>query len=117
MLVGIDFDIKPRYNHSMKKIPRWLQPTLWSVRVKNLDLEKDKVYVINQILAYGGFNELKWLFKTYSTKILKNIFIEQPLKIYSPSGFNFVKEILLGLEDIKLNLHGYDKNLPRYLRH
>jgi hypothetical protein len=28
-----------------------LQPLLWSVKIKDLDLEKDKIFIINQVLA------------------------------------------------------------------
>jgi len=47
-----------------KKIPSFLQAVLWSVDIKDLNLEEDKIYIINQVLAYGGVEELKWLFKT-----------------------------------------------------
>jgi len=99
-----------------KKIPDWLQPTLWSVKVDNLDLEEDKIYIINQVLAYGGWRELKWLFKVYPKKKVRNVFSQEPTKIYTPSAFNFVKEILLELNSKKLNPVYYDRNLPRHIR-
>lgn len=90
-----------------KKIPRWLQPTLWSVKVENLDLKEDKVYIINQVLAYGGWRDFKWLFKTYTKKTIRKVFIHQPLRIYNSMNFNFTKEILLRLNNIKLDSRKY----------
>lgn len=97
----------------IKKIPSFLQPTLWSVKVNHLDLEEDKVYIINQVLMYGGFKELRWLFRTYPKKTIREVFVHQPLKIYTPSAFHFAKEILLGLKNQKLKPENYDRDLPR----
>lgn len=49
----------------MAKIPSSLQGVFWSVKPGDLDPEEDKVYIINQTLAYGGLEELRWLFKTH----------------------------------------------------
>lgn len=100
----------------MGKIPKWLQPTLWSVRVDQLDIQKDKVYIINQVLAYGGIRELKWLFKNYSLQTIKEVFLHHPIKTYRAPTFNFVKEILLDLEDVNLIKQKYVINTPRIIR-
>lgn len=80
------------------KIPYHLQGILWSVNVKNLDLEKDKVYIIHQVLMYGDLGEISWLFKVYSEEEIKNVFENAPMKIYSPQGFYFIKNIVLNLK-------------------
>lgn len=103
-------------HQSKKKIPQFLQPILWSVRVDHLDPEEDKTYIINQVLAFGGWDHLKWLFKTYPKKTIKKVFINDPLKIYTSSAFNFAKEILLELGGKKLDLANYDRDLPRVIR-
>lgn len=99
-----------------KKIPKWLQPTLWSVKVDHLDLEKDKAYIIHQILAYGNFREIRWLFKTYPKKTIRDVFIRRPMKVYTRPIFNLVKEILLGIKNKGLPIERYDRDLPRYIR-
>lgn len=101
----------------MSKIPQWLQPTLWSVSINNLNIDKDKSYIINQILVYGGFRELKWLFRTYPKKIIRSVFIHHPIKIYTPQAFNFAKEILLNIKNQNLKPEKYDRNLPRFIRY
>lgn len=101
----------------MRKVPKWLQPILWSVKVDHLDLEEDKIYIINQVLVYGGLKELRWLFKTYPKKVVKEVFAHQPLKIYTPQSFNFAKEILLNLKSKNLRQEDYDRDSPRVIRH
>lgn len=99
-----------------RKIPSFLQAVLWSVDIKDLNLEEDKIYIINQILAYGGMEELKWLFKTYPLKTIKAVFLKHPIKTYRAPTFNFVKEILLDLDKINLPKERYVINTPRIIR-
>ena len=80
------------------KLPKFLQPFLWSVKVGDLDLEEDKVYIINQILACGDMDALRWLFSNYSAAEIKNIFLTRSIRIYREPAFNFVKNILLGIK-------------------
>jgi len=100
----------------MRKIPKTLQPFLWSVKTDKLDCQKDKIYIINQILAYGGLKEIKWLFKNYPLKVVKDVFLQHPIKTYRPQTFNFVKEILLNIKDNNLIKEKYVTNTPRIIR-
>ena len=79
-----------------RKIPHFLQPFLWSVNIADLDVDKDRIYIINQLLAFGDMRALAWLFQHYSLQELKIVFSRHGLKIYRKSGFFFVKDILLG---------------------
>ncbi|MBZ1348581.1 MAG: hypothetical protein KYQ20_02385 [Candidatus Nealsonbacteria bacterium] len=81
------------------KIPSSFQGILWSVNVKNLDLEKDKIYIIHQVLEYGNLKEIAWLFKVYSKRDAKEVFEKMPMKIYSPQSFYFIKNIILDLKE------------------
>lgn len=99
----------------MSKLPKNLQGFLWSVDINNLDTTEDKVYIINQILAYGGLPELKWLFKTYSLKQIKDVFLHSPVKTYRPSAFNFAQKILLSIRE-NLDERKYVVNTPRIIR-
>lgn len=74
-----------------RKVPQRFQGILWSVDIKDLDLGKNRSYVINQILSLGTLEELKWLFKVYPKTVVEEIFVKQPAKIYTPSAFNFCK--------------------------
>ena len=89
-----------------QKLPNFLQPFLWSVKIDDLDLKKDKIYIINQILAFGDLETLRWLFKNYSLREIRNVFLSHSMRIYRRSGFNFVKNILLDIKK-KVNPQKY----------
>lgn len=95
----------------IKTIPRNFQGILWSKKVENLDLEKDKNYLVHQILAYGSLKEIKWLFKVFPKKTVVKTFIEFSKKTYSPPAFNFVKNFILGLKDKKIKQKDYVKTV------
>jgi len=88
------------------KVPKKLQPVLWSVDVSKLDLQKDKYYIIHQILIYGDFEELKWLFKHYSKNKIIQVFLK-PYKSYPKYIFYFVKNYILNLKNININEDDY----------
>jgi len=82
----------------MKSASSSLQAILWSKKLSKLNLKKDKVYIIHQILAYGSLKDLAWLFKTFPKKEIIELFRRYPQKIYTKSQFNFAKNILLNLK-------------------
>ena len=73
-------------------LPKQLQPVLWSVNIGNLSLEKDKYYIIHQILSYGRLDDILWLMRNCQAR-----FLWYRLRIM-PSRFYFVKDALLGLK-------------------
>lgn len=89
------------------KLPEDLQSVLWSVKIEDLDLEKDKFYIIHQILSFGNFDELKWLFNNYSFGEIKKVFLEHPIRVYRPQSFNFIKDIFLKIKNKKINEKKY----------
>lgn len=97
----------PAKNLKSKKIPKNLQGILWSVDIKDLDIEKDKWYIIHQFLIYGDFKELAWLFKTYGKKEILKVFLNTPSKNYPAIIFHFVKNYLLGLKNKTLDEGAY----------
>ena len=90
-----------------KAIPLALQSILWSSDIKDLDLEKNKNYIINQVLIYGTFKEISWLYKTYGKPQIIRIFLDFPSKSYPAFMFNFVKNYLLGLSNKSLDENAY----------
>ncbi|TSC85485.1 MAG: Uncharacterized protein G01um101416_836 [Microgenomates group bacterium Gr01-1014_16] len=96
-------------------VPKRLQAVLWSAGTGKLDVVKDKHYIIHQVLAYGSWEDTKWLFKTYDQETIKNEFVDYPEKDYRPATFNFIKNHLLGLEYLQLNQSRYDPTTPRVI--
>lgn len=96
-------------------IPSHLQAVLWSVNIHDLDLQKDKSYIIHQIFSYGRLEDIVWLFRSYPKKEIIDVFATTPYKNYRESRFQFVKNYVLGLNNSTLNEKLYVKNTPRDL--
>lgn len=94
-----------------KTIPSKFQPILWSKSVKKLDLDKDKIYIIHQILSYGSLDQIKWLFKVYKREEIREVFLKSPKNLYTPAVFYFIKNFILDLKKKKLKKEKYVKTL------
>lgn len=87
---------------------------LWSVDTDKLDLGRDKEYIVHQILAYGRWEDIEWLFSTYGKEQVKEVFVKSPAKDYYPAGFKFVSKFLLGI-GAGLDFSKYDRLTPRVI--
>jgi len=96
-----------------KKIPARLQPVLWTADIRHLDLERDKTYILHQVLSSGRLEDWLWLFRVYQEMEMKKVFDTFPYKNYDPARFHFVKNYLLGLKRKRLDPQNYVKNIPR----
>lgn len=85
------------------------QGLLWSKDIKNIDLEKDKMYIIHQVLSFGNLKQIKKLFEIYSQKEIVDVFVNCPQRIYTPAVFNFVKNFILNLKIENLVVEKYVK--------
>ena len=102
--------------NNVDEIPQRLQAVLWSSDVRKLDLERDKAYIIHQILSYGDMDEILWVFRTYKLSEIIKTFTTIPFKDYRKARFYFIKNILLHLENRHMNELLYVKNIPRDIR-
>jgi len=80
---------------------------LWSTNVESLDIEKHKGYIINQVLIYGTMDEIKWLFDTYSKRVVVREFLTKPSKQYPKEVYYFIKNFILSLKDKILDEQDY----------
>lgn len=87
--------------------PKSLQPILWSTDVKLLDIQKDKWYIIHQVLIYGTLQEIRWLLRTYSLREVVNVFVHKPAKLYPKKVYHFIKNYLLPLRSVRLDPEDY----------
>ena len=94
------------------KLPKQLQSVLWSANTDNLDLEKDKYYIIHQILSYGRLADILWLMDNYPRKKINEVFMVS-CKDYARPRFYFVKDAVLGLKQWHPNEKYYVKNISR----
>lgn len=54
-----------------KRIPKKLQRVLWSYDISKMNLDSCKDLVVQQVLNYGVWGEVVWLFRTYSIQDIK----------------------------------------------
>jgi|SRR3989338_1632720 len=99
-----------------KKIPARMQGILWSADVKKLDLKRDRVYIIHQVLAYGSFADIRWLINNYSRGEIKEVFLDHPIKMYSQKVFYFIKNFLLDLKQVELDEDRYTTSISGPVR-
>ncbi len=94
------------------KLPKHFQALLWSKDINKIDLEKDKIYIIHQILAYGDMKDIHILFKIYPKSLIKEVFLNYPAKIYTKPVFRFVKNFVLKINNT-LPEEKYVRDFPR----
>jgi len=98
----------------MEKIPKEWQGVLWAKNYRQLDLNKDKAYIIHHVLSYGDLSDIKLLFRIYGQEEVKDVFLKQPIKIYDRPCLHFIKEFILNLKE-PINEEKYLKTAPRNL--
>ena len=82
-----------------RKLPRFLQPILWSYDISKMNTKEDKDIIIEQVLNYGTMREIKWLFNTYSLREIKNVIKNPSRGMWDPRILNHWVKIF------KINLH------------
>ncbi|MGB8951721.1 MAG: hypothetical protein WCC06_03535 [Candidatus Aminicenantales bacterium] len=70
-----------------------LKPLFWETNVDNVDIQKNKDYIIERILEFGDKPAVKWLLATYPLSVIKKTLEES--RGISKKSRNFW-EFLLG---------------------
>lgn len=91
------------------RLPGSFQGILWSADIKLMDINRDRNYIIHQVLMYGSLKQIKWLLDTYGRRTVRKTFLCHPQNIYTPQAFFFIKNIVLNLKKAKINEKNYVK--------
>ena len=75
-------------------IPSFARPFLWSYKIKEMDLERDKKRIITNILNLGSAKATKWLFEIYSKKDIKEAIVHPLPGEWNKKSLNFWSLIL-----------------------
>ncbi|MDL1941385.1 hypothetical protein FBQ99_03455 [Chloroflexi bacterium CFX2] len=93
--------IKPgRYNTGMQKavspspIPARLKPYFQEYDVAQLDIVRDANLVIQRVLEFGNWDEIRWLFSTYRSKRIRLFLREHGERWLNPVTFNYWRKLL-----------------------
>lgn len=54
-------------------MPNEFKKYFWDVNFKELDIEKNKQYIISRLYSYGNLKAIKWIKETYTSKDIKNV--------------------------------------------
>lgn len=52
---------------------KFRQSLFWDVDPKEIDVKKNARYIIERVLEFGEPNEVRWVFKTYSPRKIKQV--------------------------------------------
>jgi len=88
------------------KLPKFLKAYLPSYDISKMDLENPsyKKLIIEAILNQGGMKEIKWLFRTYNKREIKNVLKNPRRGCWDARVLNYWTRIL----DIKIPKIIYD---------
>ena len=70
-------------------LPSFIRACLWSFDPKDIDVKRDKTLIITQVLNYGHWNGVRWLFKTYSKSDIRNVLRHPGRGSWWPDVLNF----------------------------
>ena len=99
-----------------RTVPKKLQAVLPSVNIKNLDLKRNRNYIIQQVLLYGSLKEIQWLFEAYEQREIVDSFVNHPIRMYPKETFYFIKNFILDLRDKKLTEEKYVTSISGQIR-
>ena len=86
-------------------LPKFLQSCFWSYNLKNIDIKNDKQLIIQQILNYGNWQALCWLFDNYSKRDIVKA-IKNPLR---GRWFKQILDYWSFIFDLKISWRRYQK--------
>jgi hypothetical protein len=111
--------MKQKNKNEKNKAPSFLQRVLWSYNLSAIDLEKDKELVIQQVLNYGGWKEVRWLFRNYPENDIKIVVARPDRGIWFRPVLTFwttIYNIKLDKETFENAIYEPNKIKEKYLK-
>jgi len=71
------------------KCPHYISSCFWSYDVATVDIDKDKQFIVAQVLNYSDWSGVMWLFKSYSKSVIKNVVAHPRRGIWFKDALNF----------------------------
>lgn len=71
------------------KIPPYIARCMWSYDISSIDKDKDRTLIITQVLNYGDWKGLVWLYKTYPEREIKEVVAHPQRGVWLKQVLNF----------------------------
>lgn len=75
-----------------KKLPSYLKQYFWDVDFNKIDKNQSAPYVVHRILDKGNDKAIRWMFKTYDKKLIKEVVINR--RGFNAKTANFWADLL-----------------------
>lgn len=77
-----------------QQVPRSLQPYFQEYDLSDLRLQRDANLIIQRTLEFGTWEEVRWLFETYTRKRIQRFLQEHGERWLKPVTFNYWRKLL-----------------------
>jgi hypothetical protein len=79
---------------SSPQIPAGLKPYFQEYDITRLDITRDANLIIQRVLEFGTWDEIRWLFKTYRIKRIRLFLRERGERMLKPVTFNYWRKLI-----------------------
>ena len=76
------------------KIPAGLKPYFQEYDTAQLDFTRDANLIIQRVLEFGTWDEIRWLFETYRSKRIRLFLREHGERWLKPVTFNYWRKLM-----------------------
>jgi len=97
----------------MNKVPSFITPLLWDVKISNINLETDKIFIIERVLEYGDLNAFNFILKTYDRPTIINT-LKTSKKISTKSGNFYALVLNVKKEDLQCTQKPFTQKQNRF---
>jgi hypothetical protein len=80
---------------SSPRIPAGLKPYFQEYDIARLDITRDANLIIQRVLEFGTWEEIRWLFETYRNKRIRLFLREHGVRLLKPVTFNYWRKLLV----------------------
>ena len=79
---------------SSPRIPIGLKPYFQEYDIARLNITRDANLIIQRVLEFGTWDELRWLFETYRSKRIRLFLRERGERLLKPVTFTYWRKLL-----------------------
>ena len=79
---------------SSPQIPSGLKPYFQEYDIARLDITRDANLIIQRVLEFGTWDEIRWLFEIYRSKRIRLFLRERGERLLKPVTFNYWRKLL-----------------------